>query len=190
MSLASNKDSDLNRYRDYLRVLAEMQLNPRLRVKEDVSDIVQRTLIQAHQDRGQFRGASERELKGWLKVILNHTIINVAKKYGAKKRDFRIEQSIEQRMNESAIRLAGELPGDRTSPSHQLMRQERAEQVADALSCLLEDERSALMLKHVHDWKVAEIADHLGRTPEGVAGLLRRGLKKLRNSMQETDRCD
>ena len=39
MSVASNKDSDLNRYREYLRVLAEMQLNPRLRVKEDVSDI-------------------------------------------------------------------------------------------------------------------------------------------------------
>jgi RNA polymerase sigma factor (sigma-70 family) len=49
---------------------------------------------------------------------------------------------------------------------------------------LREDEYQAVTLKHIHGLTVAEIAEQLGRTPEGVAGLLRRGLKKLRNQMQ------
>ena len=178
---------NLEQYRNYLRVLADMQLNPRLRAKEDLSDVVQATLLQAHRDQGDFRGQSERELRGWLKTILTHTLINLAKKYQAKKRDIRIERSIDQQLQESAIRIVGELSADQTSPSEHVMRQERAEQLADAMSVLLDDECEAVMLKHVHDWKVAEIAEHLGRSTEGVAGLLRRGLKKLRKSMQEAD---
>jgi RNA polymerase sigma-70 factor (ECF subfamily) len=167
-----------------------MQLNPRLRVKEDLSDVVQTTLLQAHQDLDAFRGTTEGELRAWLKTILTHTLINLAKKYRAQKRDFRIERSIDQQMQESAIRIVGELAADQTSPSEHVLRQERAEQLADAMSMLLEDEYTAVMLKHVHDWKVAEIAEHLGRTPEGIAGLLRRGLKKLRQIMQEANGDD
>ncbi|MCS7469597.1 sigma-70 family RNA polymerase sigma factor [Stieleria sp. ICT_E10.1] len=178
---------NLEQYRNYLRVLADMQLNPRLRAKEDVSDVVQITLLQAHRDQGNFRGKSEGELRSWLKTIVTHTLINLAKKYQARKRDLRIERSIDQQMQESAIRIVGELSADQTSPSEHVMRQERAEQLADAMSLLLEDECEAVMLKHVHDWKVADIAEHLGRSPEGVAGLLRRGLKKLRRSMQESE---
>jgi RNA polymerase sigma-70 factor (ECF subfamily) len=174
---------DLEKYRQYLRVLADMQLDPRLRAKEDQSDIVQITLVQAYRDLDGFRGNTEGELRAWLKTILTHTLINVAKKYQAQKRDFRLERSIDQQMQESAVRIVGELAADQSSPSQNMMRQERAEQLADAMSDLLEDEYTAVMLKHVHDWKVAEIAEHMGRTPEGIAGLLRRGLKKLRQSM-------
>jgi RNA polymerase sigma-70 factor (ECF subfamily) len=186
----SEENMDLEQYRSYLLVLADMQLNPRLRAKEDVSDVVQMTLLQAHRDRQTLRGRSEGQRRAWLKAILTHTLINLAKKYQAKKRDVRIERSIDQQMQESAIRIVGELSADQTSPSQHLMRQERAEQIADAMSQLREEERQAVLLKHVHDWKVAEIAQHLGRSPEGAAGLLRRGLKKLRQSMQEAESND
>lgn len=142
-------------------------------------------MLQAHKDLKNFRGTSEAELRAWLKTILTHTLINVTKKYKTKKRNARIEVSIDQQLQESAIRLVGELPSDQTSPSQQIMRQERAEQLADAMSHLQADQYTALLLKHVHDWKVADIAEHLGRSPEAVAGLLRRGLKKLRKTMQE-----
>lgn len=185
--MSSEDRINLEQYRKYLRVLADMQLNPRLRAKEDSSDIVQMTLLQAYQDLDAFRGTSEGELRGWLKTILTHTLFNLSKKYRAQKRDFRIERSIDQQMQESAIRIVGELSADQTSPSEHVMRQERAEQLADAMSLLLKDEYKAVMLKHVHDWKVAEIAESMERSPEGVAGLLRRGLKKLRRSMSEAN---
>lgn len=183
--MTSNQTTEFIRYRDYLRVLADMQLNPRIRAKEDLSDVVQITLVRAYQDQDNFRGTSEAERRAWLKTILHNTLVNLAKKYQAQKRDIRLERSIDQQMQESAIRLAGELPADQSSPSARIIRQERAEQLTEALSTLLPDEYTAVMLKHIHGWTVAEISEHLGRTPEGVAGLLRRALKKLRQSMQE-----
>lgn len=185
--MADVQTPNIERYRNYLRVLADMHLGPRIRTKEGVSDVVQATMLQAHAAASDFRGSTEAELKAWLKTILSNTLVNLAKKYQAKKRDVRLERSIDQSLQDSAMRIVGELSAGKTYPGANLLRQERAEQLAEALARLLENEYQAVTLKHIHGLTVVEIAERLGRTPEGVAGLLRRGLAKLRLSLQELD---
>jgi DNA-directed RNA polymerase specialized sigma24 family protein len=60
--------------------------------------------------------------------------------------------------------------------------------MADALAALLADQRTALELRYLQEpkWALADIAKHLGRpTPKAVAGLLERGLAKLRKVLRE-----
>jgi RNA polymerase sigma-70 factor, ECF subfamily len=178
---------ELEQYRDYLKLLADLQLNPRLRAKEDASDIVQQTMLDAHLGFADFRGKTDAELRAWLKMILTHNLLAVARRYGTHKRAVGREVTLQDQLEQSSALLHQRLVADQTSPSMTLMKRERSEQLADALLNLLDDERSAVVLKHYHNWSVAEIAQHLGRTQDAVAGLLRRGLKKLREHLREKD---
>src|SRR5438876_1159396 len=49
----------LDRYSDYLRLLARLQIGPLLRGKLDPADVAQETLMLAYQKLGQYRGQPE-----------------------------------------------------------------------------------------------------------------------------------
>ena len=75
----------VERYRSYLLLLAEARLDRRLQGKLDPSDVVQQTLLHAHQAWTQFRGTSEAELVAWLRRILARTLLNVHPRFSAGK---------------------------------------------------------------------------------------------------------
>lgn len=182
--MADKTPPDLNRFRPELRLLAEVGLSPRLRVKEDPSDIVQQTLLDAHRDLPAYRGQTDAELLAWLRTILTHKLLNAVRRHTTIKNDHRREQAIFDRLEQSSLRIDAFLASELTSPSQRAERNEQLEQLAEGLSQLLDGERTAILLKHFHAWKVSEISEHLGRPPDAVAGLLKRGLQKLRSYLQ------
>ena len=99
------------------------------------------------------------------------------RKYG-REQDW--QRSLEQDLEQSSARLEAWLAADQTSPSEAAQRQEQVLLLAAALAQLPEDQRVAIELHHLHQGSVAEIARRMERTEASVAGLLRRGLKRLR----------
>lgn len=179
------EDLPLDRYADYLRLLARLQLVPRLRAKLDASDIVQQTLLQAHASRNQFRGRSEAELVGWLRTILANTLAGAARRFSAEARDLARERSLGDALAESSARLEGLLAAEQSSPSERAVRGEELLHLARALAELPEDQRQVVELHHLKGLPVAEVAQAVGRTKPAVMGLLFRGLKKLRGRLRE-----
>src|SRR6516162_4426779 len=60
----------LERYRNYLTLLARLQIGRRLQGKFDPADVVQDTFLQAHSKFDQFHGSTEAELVSWLRQVL------------------------------------------------------------------------------------------------------------------------
>jgi RNA polymerase sigma-70 factor (ECF subfamily) len=177
----------LEPFRAYLRLLARLHLAPHLRGKLDPSDVVQQTLLQAYRALDQFRGHSEAEWAAWLRRILARNLAQAVRDFGRARRDLAREQSLQAAVDASSARLEAWLAADQSSPSQRAERGEQALRLAEALEQLPEAQREALVLQHWQGLSLAEIGTHLGRSPEAVAGLIKRGLKQLRHLLQESE---
>ena len=174
----------IERYRDFLRLVARLRLDRRLRGKLDLSDLVQQTLLRAHQAIDQFRGTEGSELAAWLRQILSATIADEIRRYTRGKRDVGVERWLLASLDESSASLEAWLAADQTSPSLQAIRHEELLLLAEALAELPDDQRVAVELHHLKGYSLAEVGRQMGRSKSAVAGLLRRGLKALRDRLK------
>jgi RNA polymerase sigma-70 factor (ECF subfamily) len=178
-------NQELERFREYLGLLARLQLGSRLQGKVDLSGVVQQTLLEAHQALGRFRDQSEDRKAAWLRRILANNLRDEVRKLGAAVRDVARERSLEAELEESSSRLEAWLAADQSSPSQQVMRQERLLALADALTQLPPEQRQAVELHHLRGWPLAEVAREMNRSKGAVAALLFRSLKKLRTLLAD-----
>jgi RNA polymerase sigma-70 factor (ECF subfamily) len=172
-------------YRDYLRILARLHLDERLRGRLDPSDVVQQSLLMAHAHGDQFRGRTEAEYKAWLRAILANNLAMALRQYG-RQRGERV-QSLETALEQSSARLEAWLASDAPMPEQRAVAAEQLARLAEALDCLPDDQRTAITLRHLQGLSVAEVAGRMGRTTASVAGLLRRGAQVLRERLGEPD---
>jgi RNA polymerase sigma-70 factor (ECF subfamily) len=171
----------LEKYRDYLRLLASQQLAARFRGKADPSGVVQETLFEAHRELARGLEVPSGERLAWLRRILANNLADEVRRVTAEKRDVGREVSLEQGIETSSRRLEAWLARD-VNPA--AARQEDAVlQMIAALSRLPESQRDAIILQYWTGYTFAEIAVELGRSREAVAGLIKRGLRQLRTEL-------
>lgn len=171
------------KYEPYLRMLARTQMRRAYQAKVGASDMVQQAMMQAVQGIDGFRGQTEAEFRGWLRQILAHHLCHLDRDMHRVKRDIRREQSIEQKLAQSSMRLEGLLAGDEATPSQHAMVGENVIQLAEAVESLPPDQANAIRLHYLEGMKLSEVAEALGKTTGSVAGLLHRGMKTLRESL-------
>jgi RNA polymerase sigma-70 factor (ECF subfamily) len=181
----ANDHFGVERYRSYLRLLAEAELDRKLRAKLDPSDLVQQTLLQACQIRHQFRGASEAEMAAWLRQILARTLLHCVRDLHRARRDIDRERSLQATINESSARLELWLAAEQSSPSQQVIRMEQTLEMVRAVEALPEGQREAVVLYYFRGCSLAEVGERLGRSESAAVGLLHRGLKHLRQKARD-----
>jgi RNA polymerase sigma-70 factor, ECF subfamily len=175
----------LEQYRPFLRMVAAQALDGAMKARCDASDIVQETMIEAMRDFGGFAGHTEPEFSAWIKNIHRHNVMEVLRRHlGAERRSvrrerrlFNAEGSVSFYWNEPAAR--------QTSASQRIIRGEKALRLAAILESLPDAQRKAVALRHLEGMSLEEIADCLDRSVAATAGLIKRGLQKLRENMLE-----
>jgi RNA polymerase sigma-70 factor, ECF subfamily len=171
----------LELYRNYLRLLARIEIGRQLQGKVDASDVVQETFLDAHRQFAAFRGHDEPQLVSWLRQILAGKVANLVRHYvGTQGRDVRLEQALAADLDASARLLGHELAASISSPSHQAARREQAVLLADALERLPDDYREIIVLRHFEGLTFPQAAQRMGRTQDSVEKLWLRALAKLR----------
>jgi RNA polymerase sigma-70 factor (ECF subfamily) len=103
---------------------------------------------------------------------------------GSQRRDITREQQLEDEIDQSALALARVPVALGYSPSQSAARRESAVLLADALAALPDHYREALVLHHLEQRSLAEVAQQMNRSVDSVKQLLARALIRLRQVME------
>jgi RNA polymerase sigma-70 factor (ECF subfamily) len=180
------KKWQLERYVPLMRLQArKLELDLRLRKRFDSSDLVQETMLKAHEALAHFKGESEAELVKWLQEILGNVLADEVRKARAQKRDLAVEKSLHDAVADSSAQLEAYLTVGDPSPSEQAERQEQLLRLAGAIDELPDDQRDVVIQRDLLGSPVREIANLMERTEKSVAGLLLRGRRRLRELLED-----
>jgi len=180
----------LDRRRAELLGLARRRLAPDLAARLDASDVVQQAFLEAAESFALFRGASGPEFDAWLRRILEFNLVNLARDHlMTGKRAVRRECSLDDSAGKG-LALRERLPSAESSPSLRVARLEQAARLLEALAALPDGQREVVRMRHLEGWPLERIATALKRSPEATAGLLKRGVRALRERLKPDEEAD
>lgn len=172
----------LETYRPYLLAIANASLHKDIRRKIAPSDVVQETLISAHNGFPKFTGTSEEALRGWLRRILKNQLFDYSRAFQfSDKRNVNLEVSIVEVDVASAI-------DQHDSPTKTFLQGEQASRLRIQIESLPEMERDVVKLYHERGLTFVQIADKLNCSRETARRTWGRALKLLAEAFGD-DSC-
>lgn len=167
----------------------------------DAEDAAQETFVTAYRALGTWR--SEGSFGAWLGRIAVRVALRAARRRGTRRELSWLEPPLADGYVGYAGAAASSLGGSAgpgfsafspfdhaaprlaDDPAGSVIRSERADQVRSALSRLEDPYREVLALRFFADLSISQIADQTGRPVPTVKTHLRRGLLRLRESLEE-----
>jgi RNA polymerase sigma-70 factor (ECF subfamily) len=187
LSAAKAGDSDalghaLDSCRNYLLLVADKELDPKLKAKGGASDIVQQTFLEAQQAFGRFHGDSEPELLAWLRHMLLNNVANFRRHWvGTDKRQVGLEVPIHGGSSSHAGNSW--LPDGGPTPSREMMADERDSALNAIIATLPDDYQQVLHLRYREDKSFDEIAVTMNRSANAVRKLWARAVERLQEEL-------
>ena len=174
--------TEIGEYRAWLKALALTQIPVDLRGRIDPSDIVQQTICEAISNMAKHRGTSRPEFMGWLRSMLRFHLIDAFRDLKSAPR-----VSIDSSLGVTDDGMSRLLQANLTSVGQRVIKEEQSIALAKLLEQQTTSQAEAIILKHCQGMSVDQICRHLNKTPEAVGGLLRHGMRKLRELMPRED---
>jgi RNA polymerase sigma-70 factor (ECF subfamily) len=186
------RDRLLGRHRQRLRNLIALHLDPRIAARVDPSDVVQESLVEADRRLGDYLRNRPLPFYPWLRRLALQRLTDLYRLHvRSMKRSVRREEARLPLLSDDSVQqLASRLMARGSSPSAGLQRHDLQERLRNALSRLAERDREVLILRHLEQLSVKEIAAVLGITEGAVKVRHVRALERLRQTLDEDDQED
>jgi RNA polymerase sigma-70 factor (ECF subfamily) len=170
------------RYRDRLRRMVELRMDPRLQARLDPSDVLQEAYLEVAQDLDAYLRDPRLTPFLWLRLHVGRRLTTLHRHHlGTRMRAAGLEVSLyrDALPEASSAALAAMLLGGHTSPTQAARRAERLLRVQEAMNRLEPIDREALALRHFEQLSRAEAAQVLGISEAAAAKRYVRALKRL-----------
>lgn len=170
-------------FREPLRRVIDLRLDPVLARRVDASDIVQDVLIEANQRLTDYLTNPNMPFHLWLRHLAQDRIIDTHRRHRqAQRRSIDREQSLEKPKwsEESSIQLAAQLIDGERTPASEAIQQELQRRMALALNDLGEDDREIILMRHHEQLSNQDVAAALNLTEAAASMRYLRALRKLR----------
>jgi RNA polymerase sigma-70 factor, ECF subfamily len=172
----------LARHRTRLKQMVAVHMDHRVAARIDPSDVVQEALADACQSLAEYLRNPPLPFYPWLRQITWERLIAVHHRHvRAQRRSVgREERAAFALPDESVLQLAQRLTSSGTSPSGHLLRSELRARVQTALAQMRRQDRDVLVMRHLEQLSISEIAAVLGIQEGAVKTRLTRALVRLR----------
>ncbi len=173
----------LEQYRDRLRRMVALRLDPRLQGRVDASDVIQEGYLDAAQRLGEYVRDPSMPFYLWLRFLVGQCVVEQHRIHlGAQARDACREISLYRGPlpEASTANLAAQLLGKLTSPSEALLRVERRLCLQEALNAMDPIDREVLVLRHYEQMSNGEAAQVLGLDKSAASKRYTRALVRLK----------
>jgi RNA polymerase sigma-70 factor (ECF subfamily) len=169
-------DELFSKHRAYLHGILELRMDPNLRSRLDVSDVIQEAHLEALRRIDDYLDRRPMPFRLWLHKTAYECLLRMRRQHvEAKKRAVSRAMPLPER---SSILLAGAAVG--STPSQQLMQEELAQRVREAIGRMDEDDREVLLMRNYEGLSNHEVAQVLEIEPDAASKRYGRALLRLR----------
>lgn len=179
----------VERWRERLKRMVAVRMDPALRGRIDASDVVQEACAEAVERLPAWLAKPEMPLHLWLRFLAGQRLLQLHRRHlGTVKRDAARErpQEFGGTPEASAVALADAIAESGVlSPSGVAIRAERIGRLRDALATMKPEDREILVLRHFEQLGNGDVARLLGLSEPGASLRYMRAVKRLREIVKE-----
>ena len=178
----------LDRYRDRLRRMVALRLDPRVQARVDASDVVQEGYLDALRRLEEFISDPTVPFYIWLRFLVGQRVQEHHRRHlGTPGRDVGREVSIYRGAmpGASTCALAAQLLGKLTSPSSAALRAERKIRLQEALNRMDPLDREILVLRHYEQMTNGDAAAALSLDKSAASKRYTRALERLKQILSD-----
>ncbi|MBX9581327.1 MAG: sigma-70 family RNA polymerase sigma factor, partial [Gemmataceae bacterium] len=176
-------DHLLAEFREPLRRVIGLRLDPAVARRVDASDIVQDVLIEANQRLAEYLQHPDMPFHLWLRHLAQDRIIDTHRRHRlAQRRSVDREQPIARPAwaDESSASLVAHLVDTERTPTSEAIAHELQRRLSDAIDRLSDDDREIVLMRHHEALSNQEVAKALGLTEAAASMRYLRALRRLR----------